>query len=156
MSHATFCRRPETAIETSTAAGLLVSGPAGSPGEQSDSKGLSRRRMLISLLALLAILLPNRGLAVGAFEDPNIEKYAVKKVQPPYPEMAEKYHIEGMVIVRVSVAADGRVSQAEFVRGPNIFRSVSLDAAKRWSFKPPSNEAIAGTIHFTFKLNSSG
>jgi len=93
---------------------------------------------------------------VCAFEDPNIEKYAVKRVQPPYPEMAEKYHIEGVVIVKVSVATDGKVTQAEFVRGPNIFRSVSLDAAKRWSFKPPSNEALAGTIHFTFKLNNSG
>src|SRR5262245_14076521 len=115
-----------------------------------------RRPILISLLVGVVLLLGRTAVIVSAFEDPNIEKYAVKKVQPPYPEMAEKYHIEGMVIVRVSVAADGRVSQAEFVRGPNIFRSVSLDAAKRWSFKPPSNEAIAGTIHFTFKLNSSG
>jgi hypothetical protein len=42
------------------------------------------------------------------------------------------------------------VSQAEFVRGPNVFRSVSLDAAKRWEFK--SSETIEGVIHFTFKL----
>jgi TonB family protein len=107
--------------------------------------------------ALLCVaLLTGPGWTSRAFEDPNIEKYAVKRVQPPYPEMAEKYHIEGVVVVKLSVAADGKVTQAEFVRGPNIFRSVSLDAAKRWSFKPPSNETLAGTIHFTFKLNSGG
>jgi len=110
----------------------------------------------LPVLVSAVLLLASAGLTIHAFEDPNIEKYAVKKVQPPYPEMAEKYHIEGIVVVKVSVATDGKVTQAEFVRGPNIFRSVSLDAAKRWSFKPPTNETLAGTIHFTFKLNSGG
>jgi len=110
----------------------------------------------VLVLVYVVLLLAGPGSTARAFEDPNIEKYAVKKVQPPYPEMAEKYHIEGIVVVKVSVAADGKVTQAEFVRGPNIFRSVSLDAAKRWSFKPPTNEALAGTIHFTFKLNVGG
>ena len=89
-------------------------------------------------------------------EDPNIEKYAVKKVQPTYPELAAKYRIEGTVVVKVTVGGDGKVNAAEFVRGHNIFRSVSLDAAKRWSFKPPSSENLEGTIHFTFKLSGTG
>jgi TonB family protein len=110
----------------------------------------------VPILVCLVLQVVSSGFATRAFEDPNIEKYAVKKVQPPYPEMAEKYHIEGIVVVKVSVATDGKVTQAEFVRGPNIFRSVSLDAAKRWSFKPPANETLAGTIHFTFKLNTGG
>ncbi len=110
----------------------------------------------VPILFCLVLQIVGSGFATRAFEDPNIEKYAVIKVQPPYPEMAEKYHIEGIVVVKVSVAADGKVTQAEFVRGPNIFRSVSLDAAKRWSFKPPTNETLAGTIHFTFKLNTGG
>jgi TonB family protein len=125
-----------------------------------------RRSMRPSLLTFLifliflilggVILLARPAITVNAFEDPNIEKYAVKKVQPPYPEMAEKYHIEGIVVVKVTVASDGKVTQAEFVRGPNIFRSVSLDAAKRWAFKPPGNDTLAGTIHFTFKLSTGG
>jgi TonB family protein len=114
------------------------------------------RPILIVALALTVALLARPAVTARAVEDPNIEKYAVKRVQPPYPEMAEKYHIEGVVVVKVSVATDGKVTQAEFVRGPNIFRSVSLDAAKRWSFKPPGNEGLAGTIHFTFKLNGAG
>ena len=115
-----------------------------------------RRPILFSLGLAIVLCLARPGIMVCAVEDPNIEKYAVKRVQPPYPEMAEKYRIEGVVVVKLSVATDGKVTQAEFVRGPIIFRSVSLDAAKRWSFKPPTNETLAGTIHFTFKLNSSG
>lgn len=84
-------------------------------------------------------------------EDANIEKLAVKRVQPPYPPHAQKYKIEGVVTVQVSVAGDGKVVKAEFVRGHNVFRSVSLDAAKRWEFK--SSSALEGTIRFTFKLN---
>src|SRR5437868_2725267 len=83
-------------------------------------------------------------------EEVNIEKHAVKRVLPVYPTLAQRYRIEGVVIVQVAVGKDGKVTKAEFVRGQNIFRSVSLDAAKRWEFK--SDGALEGTIHFTFKL----
>jgi TonB family protein len=85
-------------------------------------------------------------------EERNIEKHAVKRVQPNYPPLAQKYRIEGPVIVEIKVAKDGKVQSAEFIRGHNIFRSVSLDAAKRWEFKPPGDELLQGTIRFTFKL----
>jgi TonB family protein len=86
-------------------------------------------------------------------DDQNIEKLATKRVQPPYPPLAQKYRIEGVVVVQVVVGKDGSVGKAEFVRGHNIFRSVSLDAAKKWEFKHPSTDNLEGTIHFTFKLS---
>jgi hypothetical protein len=46
------------------------------------------------------------------------------------------------------------VAKAEFVRGHNIFRSVSLDAAKRWEFRPPGEAGLNGTVNFVFKLNN--
>src|SRR5262245_45968674 len=60
--------------------------------------------------------------------DRNIEKYAIAQVQPPYPTAAQRYRIEGIVTVAVSVAKDGKVVKAEFVRGHTVFRSASLDA----------------------------
>ena len=86
--------------------------------------------------------------------DDNIEKLAVKKVQPPYPPLAQKYKIEGMVVVQVLVDKEGKVGKAEFVSGNSLFRSVSLDAAKRWEFKHPDGDSLQGTIHFKFKLDS--
>jgi TonB family protein len=88
----------------------------------------------------------------GGDEDRNIEKQAVKRVHPPYPPLAQRYRIEGVVTVQLTVDKEGKVQSAEFVRGHNIFRSVSLDAAKRWEFKPPAEETLQGTIRFTFKL----
>jgi TonB family protein len=86
--------------------------------------------------------------------DDNIERLALKRVQPHYPPLAQKYKIEGVVTVQVTVEKDGKVSKAEFIRGHNIFRSVSLDAAKRWEFKPRESDSLEGTIQFTFKLAS--
>jgi TonB family protein len=85
-------------------------------------------------------------------DERNIEKIAVSRVQPAYPPNAQKYRIEGVVTVKVSVASEGKVTKAEFVRGHNLFRSVSLDAAKRWEFKLSGESSLEGTIRFTFKL----
>jgi TonB family protein len=115
-------------------------------------KGPHRAVFLLAVVCFIGfapIAKPDMATATGWGLQQDLEKFAVKKVQPPYPPMAEKYKIEGVVTVSVTVA-NGKVSQAEFVRGPNVFRSVSLDAAKRWEFK--SSETIEGVIHFTFKL----
>lgn len=85
-------------------------------------------------------------------EERNIEQFAVNQVQPAYPLLAEKYKIQGVVTIQVLVSRDGRVEKAEFVRGHTIFRSVSLDAAKHWEFKPPDGNGLEGFIRFTFKL----
>ncbi|MCI0486074.1 MAG: TonB family protein [Blastocatellia bacterium] len=92
-------------------------------------------------------------LATTDNEERNIEKQAVKRVQPPYPSLAQKYKIEGVVTVQVTVGGDGKVEKAEFVRGHNVFRSVSLDAAKRWEFRLSGEKTLEGTIRFIFKLN---
>jgi TonB family protein len=92
--------------------------------------------------------------AFGIDDERNIEKIAIKRVQPAYPPNAQKYKIEGVVTVQVSVNSEGKVTKAEFVRGHNLFRSVSLDAAKRWEFKLSGENSLEGTIRFTFKLSS--
>jgi TonB family protein len=89
----------------------------------------------------------------GLDDERNIEKIAISRVQPSYPPNAQKYRIQGVVTVQVNVGSDGKVTKAEFIRGNNLFRSVSLDAAKRWEFKLPGENSLEGTIRFTFKLS---
>lgn len=120
----------------------------------SDSgKSGGARRLSWALLALVfSLLIPAQ---VSPNDDEkNIENFAVKRVQPAYPPLAQKYRIEGTVVVQVSVTGDGKVTKAEFIRGHNIFRSVSLDAAKRWEFKSPGEGGLQGTVRFVFKLNN--
>ena len=86
----------------------------------------------------------------GILNTDDIEQYAVKRVQPDYPLLAQKHKIEGVVIMELKVSVEGRVTEAQFVNGHNVFRSVSIDAAKQWEFKKGKSEA--GIIRFTFKL----
>jgi len=117
-------------------------------------RGTRRALYLLAVFLLVAIsTTADPGLRTVGSDPQDIEKYAVKKVKPSYPPMAEKYKIEGVVTVQLTVDNGGKVAGAEFVRGPNIFRSVSLDAAKRWEFKSSGSDPLQGVIHFTFKLN---
>ncbi|HEY7546748.1 MAG TPA: energy transducer TonB [Blastocatellia bacterium] len=114
-----------------------------------------RMSLIIAATIMAATLIATvRVETVASMDERNIENLATKRVQPAYPPLAQKYRIEGTVTVQVSVGNDGKVTQAEFVRGHNIFRSVSLDAAKRWEFKPPGNGSLQGTVQFVFKLNN--
>jgi hypothetical protein len=92
---------------------------------QSGKRGCAK--LLAALIVMANLFAPVAGEA-GA-DGRNIESLATRRVQPAYPPMAQKYRIEGTVTVEVTVSSDGKVSKAEFVRGHNIFRSVSLDAA---------------------------
>ncbi len=80
----------------------------------------------------------------------DIEQYAIKRVQPDYPMLAQKHKIEGVVIMDLKVNTDGKVTDAQFVNGHNVFRSVSIDAARQWEFRKGKGES--GIIRFTFKL----
>ena len=112
------------------------------------------RKLLPVVAIVLAVLPPQTRIiqAASGDDEANIEKFAIKRVQPPYPPNAQRYRIEGVVTVQVAVAGDGKVTKAEFVRGNNVFRSVSLDAAKRWEFRV-SGGSLEGMIRFTFKLS---
>jgi TonB family protein len=112
---------------------------------------MTARLSALLLVSLMVMALPAR--PQNGSEGRSIEKYAVKRVVPQYPPLARQYRIEGTVVVRISVGGDGKVAKADFVRGHNIFRSVSLDAAKRWEFKVPNNEPLEGIIRFVFKLS---
>ena len=124
---------------------------------------LTLRSVILSLvlMPLLCVSPPVKGKSVGDFDrypvlpmiaitERDIEKYAVKRVQPEYPVLAQKHGIEGIVIVELKVDEEGKVAGAQVVNGHSVFRSVSIDAAKRWEFK--TGGGMEGTIRFTFKL----
>ena len=60
----------------------------------------------------------------------------VKSVAPKYPEIARRTGIEGTVFVKILVGKDGKPEEVEFVKGPEIFRDVALEAARKFEFSP--------------------
>jgi TonB family protein len=73
---------------------------------------------------------------------------------PEYPENAVKAHMEGVVEVAVSVAADGSVTLADAGGKPNpLLASVSEAAARLWRFEPDAGQVERRTVlRFDFSL----
>jgi len=65
-----------------------------------------------------------------------VKPQLVKSVAPKYPEIARRTGIEGTVFVKILVGKDGKPEEVEFVKGPEIFRDVALEAARKFEFSP--------------------
>ena len=119
---------------------------------QTSHRRYLQRSAILGFTALLTILLLT-GTPLGQEPDagPNLDKKATKKVMPVYPPLAKHNRIYGIVTVKLKVEEDGNVSTAEFLRGNAVFKVVSLEAAKQWTFQK-SSTGMSGYIAFNFDL----
>lgn len=64
---------------------------------------------------------------------------------PPYPEAARRDRIEGVVLLRVQVRADGRVREVALHRssGSALLDRSALAAVRRWRFEPAREDGVA-------------
>jgi TonB family protein len=58
------------------------------------------------------------------------------KVNPSYPAEAERQHVEGPVILHISIDKNGNVSKVEPVSGHPLLIPAAIDAVKQWKYKP--------------------
>ncbi len=83
-----------------------------------------------------------------------------RRVMPEYPEVARKAGIEGVVFVRFTVGTDGRVRDAQVVRGPEIFREAALNAISQSVFRPALQNdkpvSVRMTMPIRFRLREGG
>jgi TonB family protein len=75
-------------------------------------------------------------------------------VKPLYPDGARAAQVKGVVILEVTIAADGSVSSARVLRSIPIFDQAAIDAVRQWKFEPtllngmPVEVEMAVTINF--------
>ncbi|MGB3341504.1 MAG: TonB family protein [bacterium] len=81
----------------------------------------------------------------------------VKQVQPRYPDAAKAVGAVGRIVVRVVVGIDGKVKSATVLSsfGNPACEAEALAAAKKWEFKPATNDGVPFeqkiSIPFSFK-----
>ena len=61
---------------------------------------------------------------------------AVRTVPAVYPEIAKLRRISGVVVVRITVGKDGKVSNPRLISGQAVFADAAFDAVRQWLFKP--------------------
>jgi TonB family protein len=71
-------------------------------------------------------------------------------VRPPYPALAAAKKISGTVLVDIEVNAEGKISNAEVIDGPELLRDISRIAARSWTFKAPDSGVFTVRLTFIF------
>lgn len=66
----------------------------------------------------------------------DVERKAVKKVQPAYPELARQMNVTGTVKVEVLIAANGTIKTVRSLGGHPLLIRSATDALKNWRYEP--------------------
>ncbi len=79
----------------------------------------------------------------------------ITTAEPPYPEIARQAGVDGLVLVHVLVGKDGRVidAQVDPKRNVPMLNDVSLEAARKWTFKPGLANGHAVTVWVVIPFN---
>ena len=82
-------------------------------------------------------LTPPRTKIEDALRHPEVLPVATKRVPPVYPAAAVRARVSGIVIVRVLIERDGRVSGARVLKPlPFGLTEASIAAVRGWQFRP--------------------
>ena len=60
----------------------------------------------------------------------------VTKVPPQYPLEARDQHIQGVVVVQVTIDKEGNVANIQLISGHPLLAPAAIDAVKQWKYKP--------------------
>jgi TonB family protein len=73
-------------------------------------------------------------------------RHLVSHPKPVYPPIAELAHIQGSVLLHVTVDTSGAVTRVDVVGGPPMLRGAAVDAVKRWTYRPFEVNGHAATV----------
>ena len=76
----------------------------------------------------------------------------IKTVNPVYPPEAKKRHIQGNVVLSVTVEKSGKVSNIEVLSGPEELVKSALYAVKQWEYESPARAPVVTTVTVDFTL----
>jgi periplasmic protein TonB len=64
---------------------------------------------------------------------------AIETIAPPYPELARRAHVEGVVVLEAIIGVDGSVRDVRVLRGASpLLDPAALEAVRRWRYRAAS------------------
>jgi TonB family protein len=125
---------------------------------------MSKRNLISFCAASCSVLLAAGWLALHTFPlqaAPVPQEAAQSKllhsVPPQYPAEAREKHIEGVVVLEVQIDAEGHVSDAKVLSGPQELRNAALTAVLQWHYSPTAMTLPTTTeVTMEFKLPKNG
>jgi TonB family protein len=84
----------------------------------------------------------------------------IRKVEPVYPELAKRAHIQGRVVLSVTVDEEGNVSDVKVTGGHPILDEAARAAVSRWKYSPTLLNGEPVPVNFVvtviFSFTASG
>ncbi len=74
-------------------------------------------------------------------------------VNTPYPMLAQQMKVQGSVVLRALVGADGVIQNVHVLSGPAILTSAAQQAVRQWRFKPVIQNGQAVETQATITVN---
>jgi len=73
---------------------------------------------------------------------------------PSYPPEALHEHIQGQVLLQISIGKDGTVKAIKPIRGKPMLCRAAMEAVRQWSFTPSrvNGAPVDGSIQITFEF----
>jgi TonB family protein len=75
-------------------------------------------------------------------QDQEATRKLKSSVPPEYPELARRLQLKGTARVSVTVAPDGRVTNAKELGGNPLLVDALLRAVKKWKYEPAAKESV--------------
>jgi|SRR5437016_4083384 len=65
-----------------------------------------------------------------------MEGNLIKRIDPPYPNMAKIAHIQGDVVLQATISKQGSIENLRGVSGHPILIQAAMEAVRQWRYKP--------------------
>jgi protein TonB len=91
-----------------------------------------------------------------------LAKATVPRAESQYPLLGRQMKVQGAVLLKAMIGADGFIRDLRVLSGPAILASAAREAARRWQFKPylqngqPVETQANITVNFTIKVLDNG
>ncbi len=79
-----------------------------------------------------------------------MERKAIGKVAPVYPDLARRMHIAGVVKLEVVIQPNGNAKSTSVVGGSPVLVQSATDAVRKWKFDAAPDETV-GLVEITFE-----
>lgn len=76
------------------------------------------------------------------------------KVEPTYPEMARRAHVEGEVFLEAVIGTDGRVESVRTLKAAHpLLEEAARRAVRQWVYRPATQHGTVVKVYMTVRVN---
>jgi periplasmic protein TonB len=87
-----------------------------------------------------------------------VEGLLLNRIEPHYPEIPRRAHIQGDVVLAATIGRDGRIENLHVVSGHPLLAQAALDAVRQWRYRPYmlGTEAVEVETQVTVRFRLNG